>query len=241
MVCNLVTYRARSAVREVGYALGFPRPLVDRVAKALETYDCVMVRRDLEAEGGFAEFFTPDPSRRRWLGRRRRRRRSVGRATRLPRWDGPAQRRPRVVLARSTGPVETIRPGSPARPTMRAARAIRRLRVRWLSRPDGEGRRRAAHVRLRPIRALQRPPRRVDRRGAATTTAHPPCAADRNGPVIPALFGTSALTGDAPGGPRRLLVIRSDRASRSRSGRARSRGGRGRTEPGRSFGAVRYR
>ncbi len=57
MVCNIVTYRARSAVREVGYAMGFPRPLVDRVAKALETYDSVMVRRDLEADGGFAEFF----------------------------------------------------------------------------------------------------------------------------------------------------------------------------------------
>jgi error-prone DNA polymerase len=57
MVCNLVTYRARSAVREVGYALGFPRPLVDRVAKALETYDSVMIRRDLEAEGGFGQFF----------------------------------------------------------------------------------------------------------------------------------------------------------------------------------------
>jgi error-prone DNA polymerase len=57
MVCNIVTYRARSAVREVGHALGFPRPLVDRVAKALETYDSVMVRRDLEADGGFAEFF----------------------------------------------------------------------------------------------------------------------------------------------------------------------------------------
>ena len=57
MVCNLVTYRARSAVREVGYALGFPRPLVERVAKALETYDSVMVRRDLEADGGFADFF----------------------------------------------------------------------------------------------------------------------------------------------------------------------------------------
>ena len=57
MVCNVVTYRARSAVREVGYALGFPRPLVDRVAKALETYDSGMVRRDLEADGGFAEFF----------------------------------------------------------------------------------------------------------------------------------------------------------------------------------------
>ncbi len=68
MVCNVVTYRARSAVREVGYALGFPRTLVDRVAKALETYDSVMVRRDLETEGGFAEFFqaptetsTPSP------------------------------------------------------------------------------------------------------------------------------------------------------------------------------------
>ena len=57
MVANLVTYRARSAVREVGTALGFPKPLVDRVAKALETYDSVMVRRDLEADGGFAEMF----------------------------------------------------------------------------------------------------------------------------------------------------------------------------------------
>ena len=59
MVCNVVTYRARSAVREVGYALGFPRPLVDRVAKALETYDSVMVRRDLEAEAA-----SPSSSRR---------------------------------------------------------------------------------------------------------------------------------------------------------------------------------
>jgi hypothetical protein len=37
----------------VGYALGFPRPLVDRVAKAVETFDSRMIRRDLEAEGGF--------------------------------------------------------------------------------------------------------------------------------------------------------------------------------------------
>src|ERR1035437_4066153 len=57
MVCNLVTYRARSAVREVGHALGFPRPLVDRVAGALETYDSGMVRRDLDADGGFGQFF----------------------------------------------------------------------------------------------------------------------------------------------------------------------------------------
>ena len=62
MVCNLVTYRARSAVREVGYALGFPRPLVDRVAKALETYDSVMVRRDLEAEGGLRRVLHAEPA-----------------------------------------------------------------------------------------------------------------------------------------------------------------------------------
>ncbi len=57
MVCNVVTYRARSAVREVGYGLGFPRPLVDRVAKAIETFDSRMIRRDLESEGGFGHLF----------------------------------------------------------------------------------------------------------------------------------------------------------------------------------------
>jgi error-prone DNA polymerase len=57
MVCNFVTYRARSAIREVGYALGFPRPLVDRVAKAVETFDSRMIRRDLETEGGFGYLF----------------------------------------------------------------------------------------------------------------------------------------------------------------------------------------
>jgi hypothetical protein len=72
MVCNLVTYRARSAVREVGYALGFPRPLVDRVAKALETYDSVMVRRDLEADGGFGQFFAETVERERSAKRRKR-------------------------------------------------------------------------------------------------------------------------------------------------------------------------
>ena len=74
MVCNVITYRARSAVREVGYALEFPRPLVDRVAKALETYDSVMVRRDLEAEGGFRGVL-----------------RAVRRLDRVRRLDGPAR------------------------------------------------------------------------------------------------------------------------------------------------------
>ena len=87
MVCNLVTYRARSAVREVGYALGFPRPLVDRVAKALETYDSVMVRRDLEADGGFAEFFRAAGRGAAGRGARGRGRRGA----RLRRRDGPAE------------------------------------------------------------------------------------------------------------------------------------------------------
>ena len=37
MVCNVVTYRARSAVREVAKALAFPPDVVDRVAKDLDT------------------------------------------------------------------------------------------------------------------------------------------------------------------------------------------------------------
>ncbi len=38
MVCNVVTYQARSAVRDLGKALGFPLPVVDRLAKALDTH-----------------------------------------------------------------------------------------------------------------------------------------------------------------------------------------------------------
>ena len=36
MVCNVVTYRARSALRDVGKVLGLPRDLVDHVAKAID-------------------------------------------------------------------------------------------------------------------------------------------------------------------------------------------------------------
>jgi error-prone DNA polymerase len=38
MVCNVVTYRARSAVRDVAKVLAFPPDVVDRVAKALDTH-----------------------------------------------------------------------------------------------------------------------------------------------------------------------------------------------------------
>jgi error-prone DNA polymerase len=38
MVCNVVTYRARSAVRDVAKALAFPRDVADRAAKSLDTH-----------------------------------------------------------------------------------------------------------------------------------------------------------------------------------------------------------
>jgi DNA polymerase III alpha subunit len=58
MVCNVITYRARSAVREVAKALGFPPEAVDRVAKALDTRDASDVARDLALDGSFAWLFT---------------------------------------------------------------------------------------------------------------------------------------------------------------------------------------
>jgi DNA polymerase III alpha subunit len=57
MVCNVITYRARSAVREVAKALGFPAEAVDRVAKALDTRDASDVARDLALDGSFAWLF----------------------------------------------------------------------------------------------------------------------------------------------------------------------------------------
>jgi DNA polymerase III alpha subunit len=57
MVCTVITYRARSAVREVAKALGFPLEAVDRVAKALDTRDASDVARDLALDGGFGWLF----------------------------------------------------------------------------------------------------------------------------------------------------------------------------------------
>ena len=166
MVCNLVTYRARSAVREVGYALGFPRPLVDRVAKALETYDSVMVRRDLEADGGFAEFF-----RRPGEGLPAEARRGRGRrGARLRRRDGPAEhadaaRREGAALAPATeagGPERpaTVRlaPGGEAGRRAGRRRAGRRARGCGRRRPSRRRRSgRAAGPTTRAVRATRRP------------------------------------------------------------------------------------
>ena len=57
MVCTVITYRARSAVREVAKALGFPLEAVDRVAKALDTRDASDVARDLALDGEFGWLF----------------------------------------------------------------------------------------------------------------------------------------------------------------------------------------
>ena len=57
MVCTIVTYRARSAVREVAKALGFPLGSVDALAKALDTRDASDVARDLALDGSFAWLF----------------------------------------------------------------------------------------------------------------------------------------------------------------------------------------
>jgi DNA polymerase III alpha subunit len=57
MVCTVVTYRARSAVREVAKALGFPADGVDALAKALDTRDATDVARDLALDGSFGWLF----------------------------------------------------------------------------------------------------------------------------------------------------------------------------------------
>ncbi len=58
MVCNVITYRARSAVREVAKALAFPPEAIDTIAKALDTRDATDVARDLALDGSFAWLFT---------------------------------------------------------------------------------------------------------------------------------------------------------------------------------------
>jgi error-prone DNA polymerase len=57
MVCNVITYRARSAVREVAKALAFPPDVVDRIAKALDTRDASEVANDLALDGEFGWLF----------------------------------------------------------------------------------------------------------------------------------------------------------------------------------------
>jgi error-prone DNA polymerase len=49
MVCNVVTYRARSALREAAKVLGFPPDVIDRTAKALDTRSAEAAAEAIEA------------------------------------------------------------------------------------------------------------------------------------------------------------------------------------------------
>ncbi|MCA1588008.1 MAG: PHP domain-containing protein, partial [Chloroflexi bacterium] len=113
MVCTVVTYRARSAVREVAKALGFPAEGVDALAKALDTRDAADVARDLALDGSFAWLFeelgidmaqTAVPPGRDGRGREAA---HVGREVDSS-WNG----RPRPVLAPGAGAAVAPRPVS---------------------------------------------------------------------------------------------------------------------------------
>ena len=56
MVCNVVTYRGRSAVREAAKALAFPPDVIDRTAQALDTHSAAEAAEDmsplLSGDGG---------------------------------------------------------------------------------------------------------------------------------------------------------------------------------------------
>jgi error-prone DNA polymerase len=63
MVCNVVTYRARSALRETAKALAFPPDVIDRLAKTLDTRSCLQAAQDLAAMSDLQpDLLSPEPS-----------------------------------------------------------------------------------------------------------------------------------------------------------------------------------
>ena len=50
MVCNVVTYRARSALREVAKALAFPLDIIDKAAKALDTHSATQAAEEIQID-----------------------------------------------------------------------------------------------------------------------------------------------------------------------------------------------
>jgi len=55
MVCNVVTYRARNAIRDVGKAMGLPPHVVDAAAKSMETYSAKKIGDDLSQLSEFEQ------------------------------------------------------------------------------------------------------------------------------------------------------------------------------------------
>jgi error-prone DNA polymerase len=62
MACTFSTFRARSAVRDVGRVLGFPPDLIDRAAKALDTYSA----RELATSASLREALGPHIAGQQW-------------------------------------------------------------------------------------------------------------------------------------------------------------------------------
>lgn len=50
MVCNVVTYQARSALRDLAKVLDFPAPVIDRLAKGLDTHSCTEAATQLRSQ-----------------------------------------------------------------------------------------------------------------------------------------------------------------------------------------------
>ena len=51
MVCNVVTFQPRMAIRQIGKALGFPADLIDRLAKGVDRWFAEQVEATVEAAG----------------------------------------------------------------------------------------------------------------------------------------------------------------------------------------------
>src|SRR5512141_3219807 len=59
MVCNVVTFQARSAVRDLGKALGFPMPVIERLSKTIEGHTSLSAADQILRQGGLPK---GDPS-----------------------------------------------------------------------------------------------------------------------------------------------------------------------------------
>jgi error-prone DNA polymerase len=68
MVCNVVTYRARSALRDVAKALAFPADVIDRAAKALDTRSTASAAEQILHSDSLGVIDEPDTSPRRKEG-----------------------------------------------------------------------------------------------------------------------------------------------------------------------------
>ena len=69
MVCNVVTYRARSALRDVAKALAFPADVIDRAAKALDTRSTASAAEQILHSDSLGVIDKPDTSPRREEGK----------------------------------------------------------------------------------------------------------------------------------------------------------------------------